>query len=375
MIDWTILLMPLALLAIVVLVPFVGCGKYLPPDDEPPEPAPSPAPTPPSGSGGTPPPSQPPPSPPPTTAAATVLVASLRNDINVIPAQPPNATKDKVESVLVTWALSKSTGLLADPVPEPLHVIIVRAAASTPFIDPTTALRATRFLTKDELTTYDRVTCSCQVTTRPIAGGGPKTSVTAVSSPLTLVTDQQHVFRLEPSWVNATANPREFTLAVLPSAPGIAPLPPTRLQLNPSTDPATHINTLKPAPAPQYKVTQVKVIWTLSKTAGGPVNQSLDETIVRIVGTRPFLEPDGMPADPPAIWDLTPEQLAAYDAITCTCEVTMRPTNLSDPDTDTFTTSPLAFTLKPQTPHVVELLPDWTVVSAKPRRFTLRLQL
>ena len=55
--------------------------------------------------------------------------------------------------------------------------------------------------------------------------------------------------------------------------------------------------------------------------------------------------------------------------------MTTRPTNLGDPDTDEFTTPPVSLPIKKQTLHVIELVPDWTQVNAKPRRFTLRVQI
>ena len=281
-------------------------------------------------------------------------------------------------SVVVTWTLSKSTALPGDPIPQPLDITIVRVGPPALLINAMNSLPAIRFLTAEQVKLYDRVTCRCVVTTQPIAGGGLKPSTTHVTNPLTLSANQRHIVQLEPNWTNATANPRQFSLALLPNVPATGPTLPTRLQLNPSTDTLTHINEVKPPPAPQYKVLQVKVTWTLAKAGGGPVDQPLVETMVRTVGTRPFLEPSAtLPdlPDPPAMWDLTDEQLAAYDSATCQCVVTTRPTTLADPDTDEFTTLPLSLTIKKQTVHVIELEPDWTVVSAKPRRFTLRVQI
>jgi hypothetical protein len=213
------------------------------------------------------------------------------------------------------------------------------------------------------------------VRTRALSGaGGLEPQTTVVTNAFALTANQRHIVQLEPNFTDPTADPREFSLTILPSEPGVGPTAPTRLQLNPSIDPLTHVNTLKPAPAPQYKLLQVRVMWTLAKTGGGPLDQPLTETMVRTVGTRPFLEPDGTPADPPAMWDLTAEQLADYDRVTCQCEVTTRPINLADTDTDVFPTPPVSFPIKRGTPHVIELEPDWTLVNAKPRRFDLHVR-
>ena len=367
MVDWMTLLLPLAVLAIVALFPFVGCGENLTVREDPPPPLPPPAP----GPGmPTPLPPPPPPTPPPP---ATILELRMLNNINTIPA---NATKDGVTSVVVTWTLSKSATLAADPVPQPLEVTIVRVgpAAAVPLIDATNSLPAVRFLTADQVKLYDRVTCRCVVTTRPIAGGGGLKTTTVATNPFQVVADHRQVVLLEPDWTDSTADPREFSLDIVSIVPATGPAVPTRLQLNPSKDPLTHINLLRPM-APQYKVLQVQVTWTLTKAGGGPADQPLIETMVRTVGTRAFLEPDGMPADPPAMWDLTAEQLAVYDTVSCQCVVTTRPTNLGDPDTDEFTTLPVSLGIKPQSVHLIELEPDWTQVTAKPRRFTLRVQI
>ena len=368
MVDWMTLLLPLAVLAIVALFPFVGCGENLSLREDPPPP---PLPPPPGPGMPTPPP---PPLPvPPLPPQPTILELRMRNDINTIPA---TATQDGVASVVVTWTFTKLTGLPAGPVPQPLKVAVARGGGPTLLIDSANSLPAIRFVTPEQLALYDSVTCRCEVMTRDITGaGGLKGPTTVTSNPFFPTPNLRHVVQLEPDWTNPTANPRQFSLALLPSLPATVSVVPTRLQLNPSTDALTHINTLKPAPAPQYKVLQVEVIWTLAKAGGGPADQRLIETMVRTVGTRAFLEPDGMPADPPAMWDLTAEQLALYDTVSCQCVVTTRPTNVGDPDTDEFTTLPVSLGIKPQSVHLIELEPDWTQVTAKPRRFTLRVQI
>jgi len=220
------------------------------------------------------------------------------------------------------------------------------------------------------------------VTMRPPGGGAAQVFPTPVTAPIAFTKGQLQIFRLLPDFSAAavTVRPRRFSLDLpAPAAGPVIPGAPTRLQFNPQKDKMTDINEIK-AGAPAFKVTEVKVTWTLSKTAGGPIPQPLEATLVRTVSSRAFLEPFGTPPDPSDMWDLTPAQLATYDTVTCRCEVTMRPTNVMDPDTDVFppagapalVTSALA--IKPMTNHVIVLLPDWSKVAAKPRRFTLQVQ-
>ena len=360
MIDWFVVLGGLAVLPIVALLYFVGCGHLLTVAPDDPQPAPG---------GAPPPPPPPPPTPPPASGPTTVPVAppvttletGLAADVNDIKA---GGTNDKVESVLATWTLSKKTG---GPVAQSLDETVVRTDASRPFLDPMLDPPAIRVLTDAQVALYDQVKCDCVVTTKPVAGG-PATTSTATAI-VDLAAATQQVFRLAPNWATLTAKPRKFDLVVVPPAAGPLPTTPTRLQLNPSKD----INEIVTG-GRSFKVVSIKVTWTLTKAAGAPmpVPQLLHETIVRADSTRIFLD---LALDPAAMWDLSADQIGHYGFVTCGCEVTTRTTAIAGTTTETSLATPTSpVVIVPQYNRVFLLIPKWTNPVAVPRQFQVIVQ-
>ena len=156
----------------------------------------------PGGTPPTPPPLVPEPDPP-----ATILELRLAPAINVV---PPTAPQDGVASVVVTWTLSKSTALPADPVDQPLEVTLARLGSATLILGPGNSHPAIRFVTAEQLKLYDRVTCRCDVRTRALSGAGglnPQTTTVATNA-FALTANQRHVVQLEPDFTNPTTDPR-----------------------------------------------------------------------------------------------------------------------------------------------------------------------
>ena len=64
-------------------------------------------------------------------------------------------------------------------------------------------------------TGFDQVTCGCEVTSMPAAGGGaPETSPLVVSSPVFFKPGATTVFVLQPDWSNPGAAPRRFKVVL-----------------------------------------------------------------------------------------------------------------------------------------------------------------
>jgi hypothetical protein len=369
MIDWPVVLSALALLPVVALLYFVGCGTLVPaPDADPADPTPPAAATPPT----TPPPGPvtvlptgPPTLPPPLP---TVLQLKLAADLNVIPA---GGLTDQVESVTVSWVLTTKPGQpAADDLP--LDEAIVRVdGPPRPFLNPTLDPPASRILTADQETRYGSVLWQATVVTKAVPGGASRPDFVTPVTKTDFSIGSMNVLRLDPAWPTPPTFPRSFLLVgepTTPAAPTAASV--TRLQLNP----ADNINDIVSGGRP-YKVVSIKVEWTLSKSTGGRPNQVLHETIVRSdkAATHQFLDPK---LDPAAMWDLSPDPalLPGFDQVTCGCVVKSMPTaGGGGPETSPLVVSSPVF-LKLGVTNVFVLQPDWTFPGLAPRRFTVVIQ-
>src|SRR5262249_50456433 len=122
-----------------------------------------------------------------------------------------------------------------------------------------------------------------------------------------------------------------------------------------------------------FKVQSVLVTWTLRQTNGGRPDQTLDQTIVRIDPSRPFLDPA---FDKAASWDLSADQVSNYNQATCLCEITSAPvTGTAPPETSQSNDGvELTVNFVANKIYVLLLSPDWSNPAATPRAFTLAPQ-
>jgi hypothetical protein len=372
MIDWPVVLSALALLPVVALLYFVGCGSLIPAPDDPGEPDPPPATT-------TSPPTTKPPGvgpvvgpytggptlPPPVP---TLLQLKLAPNLNVI---PPGALDDQVESVTVSWTLTTKPGQ-PDADPLPLDEAIVRKDGPPRlFLNPAVDPPATRSLTPAQISTYGKVLWQATVVTKSTVGGvaRPDFSTTVATADISIASVA--AYRLEPNWTIPLNFPRHFDLVAESPVPASAlSAPATRLQLNPAAD----INTIVAGGRP-YKVVSIKVEWTLSRSTGGRPPQLLHETIVRsdLASTPRFLDPK---LDSAAMWDLSPDPgpPTGFDQVTCGCVVTSMPaTGPGGPEPSPLAVSTPVF-LKLGAANVFVLQPDWSIPALAPRRFKVVFQ-
>ena len=225
-------------------------------------------------------------------------------------------------------------------------------------------------LTDDEVTRYGSVTWKATVSTKDAGNLNPSHPSPTADYTIDIAAGFRQAVRLSPVWTpgNLNADPRKFMLVgEPPTAATAAAGPPTRLQLN--LAPALNMIV---AGGRAFQAISVLVTWTLQQTAGVRPDQTLHQTIVRIDPTRKFLDPK---LDQSAIWDLSPDQIANYNQLTCLCRVICGPvTGTANPETSTTNGGvPYLVKIGPGKLHVVLLTPDWSNPGSAPRVFRVAL--
>jgi hypothetical protein len=180
--DWFVLLTPLALLPIGALLIFLGCAQIA--GLEPPDPQ----------------------SPAPVVGPSARLQLNPDPELNVI---KPNGIDFKVTEIFVSWILtSVPSGV---PPPKVRSDNVVRQSGD--FVEPTDN-PAEQLVEQIVATKYNTVTCKCDLTLRETVPVNPSSpgfqNVSVTSPPMPLQLNKNHVFELLPVWDNLKANPRAF---------------------------------------------------------------------------------------------------------------------------------------------------------------------